>query len=385
MTKLWRGKFKKSYLIIGVVVLFVLSFSLPATQQIRSAAVAVVSPLWRLFNASKLWASNDTVSKDDFYALQLENSQLRQELQKYRDLLDNELLIRDELDKLGDVGQHLQSGLFVDKYYRELRKCLEFRLLSMPAKVIYRDPGSWSSTLWLNVGREDNPPEGPEIVAKNSPVVLGDAVIGVVDYVGDHRCCVRLITDSGLAPSVRVSRGAQQYDVLIQHIDGILNNLSLCSEHVLNASSRRAFTQVLENLKDSLGSSYDGWRLAKGELHGGGLPLWRSRGQVLKGIGFNYDYPDDYGPARDLRTGEPVDNESNYPTMPIIEVGDLLVTTGMDGVFPSGLSVAKVSKINMLKEGAYMYDIEASPVAGDLDALSQVFIIPPINQMSMID
>ena len=72
--------------------------------------------------------------------------------------------------------------------------------------------------------------------------------------------------------------------------------------------------------------------MAKGELHGSSKPLWRGYSQVLKGIGFNYDYADAYGPARDLRTGK---TTANSPGISLLRVNDLLMTTGMDGIFAS--------------------------------------------------
>ena len=64
--------------------------------------------------------------------------------------------------------------------------------------------------------------------------------------------------------------------------------------------------------------------------------------------------------------------------IPLIQVHDLLVTTGIDGVFPPGLRVAEVKKVFPLSEGAYTYEIEAIPTAGNLNNLQHVFIIPPV-------
>ena len=44
--------------------------------------------------------------------------------------------------------------------------------------------------------------------------------------------------------------------------------------------------------------------LAKGELYGSSKPLWRTQRHQLKGTGFNYDFADGEGPARDLQTGK---------------------------------------------------------------------------------
>lgn len=183
----------------------------------------------------------------------------------------------------------------------------------VPAKVIFRSPTAWESSLWINVGKATNAQLGREVVAYHSPVVEGKSIVGVVDYVGEKQSRVRLITDSGLTPSVRASRG-----------------------------------KLL---------------LAKGEVHGSSLPLWRAQRPLLKGTGFNYDFPDQKLP-------EGID---------LIKVGDLLVTAGLDGVFPPNLHVGKVTKIDPSKEGDYFWELEAEPTATKLNDLDYVFVLKPVG------
>ena len=97
----------------------------------------------------------------------------------------------------------------------------------------------------------------------------------------------------------------------------------------------------------------------------------------MKGIGFNYEYADKEGPKRDLQTGGM--ESSLLPKTPILQEGDLLVTTGMDGLFPAGLHVATVPKVTSLEEGAYCYTIEARATADRLEDLEVVFVMPPVN------
>lgn len=201
------------------------------------------------------------------------------------------------------------------------------------AQVIYRSPASWDSALWVNVGSESNLKLNKPAIAVNSPVLVGKSVVGVIDYVGKNQSRVRLITDSKLTPAVRVIRKVQGKVLL----------------------------------------------LAKGELHGESLPLWRRSSYVLKGIGFNNDLADGIGEARDLRTGIPIGKENSSAAVPLIKEGDLLITTGMDGVFPAGLQVARVAKVYPLKEGDYYYEIDAKPTAGNLDEISLLFILPPVG------
>lgn len=151
---------------------------------------------------------------------------------------------------------------------------------------------------------------------KNAPVMKGDVLVGVIDEVKPYQARVRLLTDPTLNPSVRVER------------KGLL--------------------------------------LAKGELNGRLKPGFRLPGTKLKGTGFNYDFPDVEGPSRDLRDD-------------ILKPGDFLVTTGFDGVFPKGLKVAQVTKIYPLKEGDFYYDLEAESLAGSLNNLERLHVLPPLQ------
>lgn len=150
---------------------------------------------------------------------------------------------------------------------------------------------------------------------KNAPVLKGDVVVGVIDEVKAGQSRVRLLSDPSLNPFVRVVR--------------------------------------------------KGVYLAKGEMNGRAKPAFRRPGTTLLGTGFNYDFPDKEGPAKGLRED-------------ILKPGDLLVTTGLDGVFPKGLKVARVVKVFPLKEGDFYYDLEAESLAGTLNDLEQLHVIPPM-------
>lgn len=230
-----------------------------------------------------------------------------------------------------------EEALFHAKKFLQEKSFANAPSKVLVGQVLYRSVHTWNSSLWIDLGEEDNP-KGAEcapLIAKNSPVLSGNAVIGVVDYVGKKTSLVRLITDAELVVAVRVQRE--------------------------NVENKSIF-------------------LAKGEIRGHGAPLWRTPGQFLHGVGFNYDFKDTQGPAYDLRTGEPIDPEGEYTTrerMSLIQVDDILVTSGMDGMFPEGLKVAKVHSILPLREGAYYYELLATPIASDLLDLQSVIVLPP--------
>lgn len=333
-----RHPASQSYGMIALCSILLLSLPQSTSDYWQGRLAALLSPYWNRIatlavtaqpvgnQAIKSAVSRDNrrtvTAKEEIQRLELENHFLKERVSELQALLAHEAMIAHlpvaSSDELTAAQQRRR---------KELQRLTKSQLLSVPARVIYRSPASWNSTLWLNVGAAHNALLGRNAIAKDSPVVVGTCLIGVVDLVNEHQCRVRLITDSSLVVSVRVCRNGQL--------------------------------------------------LAKGELNGSGSPLWRHDGRVLQGIGFNYDFPDDEGPARDLRTGRPV-GQAQGETAALVQVGDLLVTTGLDGLFPAGLAVAEVTALQPLREGDYFFELDAKPSAGDLDALSLVSVLPPL-------
>ena len=174
---------------------------------------------------------------------------------------------------------------------------------------------------------------------------------------------------------MRAVRGDEQNRYLLEHLDSLIFALELRTDLFASEEEGKTAAQVLYRLKKTMLQQSGDYYLAKGELRGTSNPLWRSRSQILKGIGFNYDFPDSEGPARDLRSGEPYTAKGE--AVQLLRPGDLLVTTGLDGIFPPGFRVAIVSTVQTLKEGASSYEIKAVSTAGNLDELAHVFVLPP--------
>ncbi|MFT4551395.1 MAG: rod shape-determining protein MreC [Chlamydiales bacterium] len=383
----------KAYFLIIAAVLAVMSIPKGATENIRGGVIASLSSTWERIGNGKswvirLWSSNSMKFRigkqtltipEEIQRLNLENEQLSNELRRLRDLTDHERFVDQKLDELKNMVtgvDDVQRSFY--KHYAELRQLLKLQVQAIPARVIHRDPSYWDSSLWVNVGNVDNQNFDRIVVAKNSPVLLGTSVVGVVDYVGRHQSRVRLITDPGLMPSVRAVRGYKQNALLSEHVIALIEALTMRDDLFFSEDYNDGLVASLNHLKEHLYKYQEEWFLAKGILRGATKPSYRSNGKFLRGVGFNYDFTDERGPARDLRTGIPLNDEVGVE-MPILKVNDLLVTTGMDGVFPEGLRVAEVTKIDLLKEGGYSYDLEARSTASDLDALSMVFIIPPVG------
>ncbi|MDB6082087.1 MAG: hypothetical protein JWO53_1359 [Chlamydiia bacterium] len=334
-----------------IAALFFLSLPVHINISLRDSAGHCFSSFWRLIHNSK--KKNKVAEK-------------RAEIEKF---FTNRLLVKQE--SLALANAFLEAKSFPNTPSKLL-----------VGEVLYRSVHTWNSSLWIDLGDNDNPLEGAPLIAKNSPVLSGDSVVGVIDFVGKRSSLVRLITDSGLTPSVRVQRGVVDNKKIISAITTLSDYASNEKASFSTEDEKKAFFILLDTLTQNLqgkGNTAPEF-LAKGEIQGHGEPLWRTPGQFLRGIGFNYDFKDSYGPARDLRTGEPIDPENEYTPRektPLIQVGDTLVTSGMDGIFPEGLQVAKVHSILPLREGAYSYELRALPTAGDLMDLKSVIVLPP--------
>lgn len=366
-----KRKSPRSYIMILAAGLLLMSIPKTSGEKLRGTVVAFMAPAWEYLNKAKLsaFAFGDSIYQTEQNSdLPAPQSSSNEEIQR---LTIENLLLAQEVETLREVLNH--------KRYLSEQKLNEFHSQAIPARVIFRSPSTWNSSLWINVGKADNAELGRTLIAKNSPIVSGKSVIGVIDYVGERQSRVRLITDSGLTPSVRSVRGTPYNGLLSENIHFILEGLSFHKDVWLSSEDQQQVVQLLTKLQTALNRQQPSLFLAKGEVHGSSKPLWRTQGRLLKGVGFNYDFPDEHGSARDLRTGKPIPDDGLTPATPILKVNDLLITTGMDGVFPPGLHVAQVTNIHMLKEGDYAYELEAKPTAGNLDELSLVFVIPPLG------
>jgi rod shape-determining protein MreC len=298
--------------------------------------------------------------------LKIENAELREQVEYVKGWLDDEERVETLLSKVEKIlpGESLKP--FYQRRKKEIANLLKETYYSVEARVIYRDPAYWSSGFWVDKGEKENRDLGKQIVAKNSPVLVGLSLVGVVETVEEERAYVRLITDDSLTPAVRAVRGGEQNIELGLKISALLSQLELRED-----VKQEEAISVLQRLKDTLSLEGPISYLAKGELRGSSYPLWRARSNTLKGIGFNYEFADSEGPARKLHM---------HHDTPIIAVGDLLVTSGLDGLFPPGLFVAIVSKIHPLKEGGFAFDLEAKATAENLEDLTTVSICPPIKE-----
>jgi rod shape-determining protein MreC len=385
----------RPYLLLIGLLLCVMNLPSTMTERVRFLAVSSLAPSWQALN----WVKKSTLNllmisppgtplNSSQFSLEIdrlrqENKILLSQLTNIREWLLLDERIDEQMQRLNSITktdrEDHQWKEFFNRRHHYLAQMLDLELQAIPAKIVFREPASWGSSVWLNVGEKDNLAIGRKVIAKNSPVLVGTSIIGVVEHVGAKQCRVRLISDSGLVPSVRAIRGKEQNRYLLEYLDSLLLGLGLRDDLFATKEEAKVVLDSLHFLKEQLKKSSEDQFLAKGELYGSSQPLWRSRNQGLRGVGFNYDYSDDEGFARDLRTGEVLDLAKKIESIPLLKAGDLLVTTGMDGIFPAGFRVAIVSKVGRLQEGASTYEIEAKATAGNLDEVMHVFIVPPLQ------
>jgi cell shape-determining protein MreC len=233
--------------------------------------------------------------------------------------------------------------------------------------VIYHPRSTWHHSLWINGGSEST--NLPFPITKNCPVVADDILIGVIDYVGAQMSQVRLISDPNLHPSVRVVRQHPDTSSLaksILHIQKSLNkNCNLMPKPELTST----LNKLLDCLYSSLPSTHSE-HLAKGELQGS---LSSQTPSLLKGVGFNYEFDDEEGERRDLRTGQ---SSNDGQKKSLLLPGDSLETSGLDGIFPKGLKVALILQVFPLEEGAISYSITAESLALSFPDFEYVSVLP---------
>jgi len=382
-------KFVLSYLFITLILLFSLSISNSSSEKLRTQSISLFSPLWEQILSTKAFVMHffeskekieNTRLKNKIDQLSIERQLLQLELEQFQTLIQKQKQLFLQLKNNNQIEDNKIQSLekdfkkFLDRSMNQLHRQLQ----ALPARVIFRSFDQWNSSLWINIGQKDNEKADQIIVAKNSPVLVDNAVVGIVDYVGAHQARVRLITDPSITPSVRAVRGGELENLVSDYITQISSFIHSEKSPKLDSTENQQLLSLLNNFKQTLNPFKKTWYLAKGELQGSLVPLGYAP-PILKGIGFNYDFDDEEGPSRDLRTGK-IQGKSDDSELPILKVNDILMTTGMDGIFPVGLRVAIVTKIHFLKEGDYFYELEAKPLASNLEDLSLVFVIPPLGE-----
>lgn len=363
-----------------------------ASDAIRENAVGIVSPLWRVSRWCAFLASNssggvETKSykklKQDSEDLKLKNHLLEEQLGETLSYLLSEKHLESELGAykaFQEEGTKTLDKDFFQRRQKELQERLALQMESIQANVIYRPVAFWNRSLWINKGEKYNTIIGKRVIQKNSPVTLGNVAIGKVDYVGRNKSRVKLITDPKLCLSVRAVRGQKQNDRVFDSVEELYNLLQDRQDIFFSSDEHTKTLEILKNISSNVLTQSSTSFLAKGELHGADSKGYRTLSNILVGEGFNYDFADEEGPARDLRIGTALGEGALKHQEGLLKEGDLLVTTGMDGIFPANLEVGIVKEIEPLEDGAFHYKLYAKSLCKSLNQLVSVTVLPPVDQ-----
>ncbi len=171
----------KAFFALPVFLLSMLSLPQTGADKIRSSTVMSVAPLLMYRTAT----SGSARDSQEIKSLELENLQLRTQLDLVYDWISSEKRLREQAEQLRLMGtESAIAKEFVVRRSEEMKSLLQKQTMGAYGKIVYRDPGSWNSSCWIDVGEENNISLGKTIIAKNSPVVSGASLIGVVEYVG---------------------------------------------------------------------------------------------------------------------------------------------------------------------------------------------------------
>lgn len=283
------GRFKP---LVAVLLALVIALSLPPfdVRRIRGAAALLATPLWSQIVALRSDLSPEDALKERVRQLELERTMLVQRLK----------------EAAAEATGPVQAQ-------------------GVKARVLAREPGAWNRFLWVDAGRETVGEEGP--LQKQSPVVFGDAVVGVVEYVGRKQSLVRLITDPQCSLAVQVAKeGPQGIQVASKRLQSLLRNSTQIDD-----SLRRALQPLLMQLSHEHQNKV-AWR---GSLRGAGS----TGGGPVCLLGEFYP-SESRRPANKEFAPLEVEERELRPA-----AGALLVTTGLDGIFPAGLKVGYIESL----------------------------------------
>jgi rod shape-determining protein MreC len=374
------------YGLIILVILALMSLSKTTTDKMRGTSVSFLTPLWENLADFKKNVSHSLrdskeekiqIMQAEIKRLEVENQLLHHALSSTQDIFHHQEKLFSTIKQLAlaNPKEALLLAPETEKSVRRFAENIHVDLQAIPAKVVFRSLDLWRDSLWVNIGKK-NSESFPYQIGKNSPVVIGQALVGLVDYVGDYHSRVQLITNPNLVLSVRAIRGGETNFFLSSEIEDILHYLKQQRPLPFSPEQTIELSQSLHRLQKNLTLPEKTHYLAKGELHGCATFSTKQHEIVLKGTGFNFDFADEEGEARDLWLDPSLKKKESDPAV-LLQLQDLLVTTGMDGVFPAGLKVALVTHISPLKEGDYYYDIKAKPLVDLFEELAFVYILPP--------
>ena len=172
------------------------------------------------------------------------------------------------------------------------------------SKILLRPLEKWSSSMWIQ-----RPSLSAFPVEEDCPVVAGEQLLGLVEKVEGNACYVRLLGDP--------------------------------------------LMKVAVELADGETVPFSTWKLKtlRGDVEGIQPPYWGENGNLMKGQLFLH-------PQDRLHLPHPLPLEKLSNDL----MNCRLVTSGLDGAFPKGLIVGKITKVITPLEGDCVFRFEAMPL-----------------------
>lgn len=275
---------------------------------------------------------------------------------------------------------------------KQIQSTVKLPFKPLIGSVIYQESPPYGTALWINIGKknvfqeqktgESGITDSTQFpLEKNCPVICQGTLVGCIDYVGDYASRVILLSDPKLAVSAQVKRSldARKRAEAIEAGLAFRKALQVYSQTANQKKSQSmekalkavdTIVLLLEKSTKDQTSTKDILFLAKGQLRGSKS---KEKPILIDGVGFTCDFEDIFSTKRDLRTGQAHPHDERIA---IVKPGDILETTGLDGVFPRGLPVALVKEVLPLVEGATSYTIKASPLLHSFPSFEYLSVLP---------
>lgn len=252
-------------------------------------------------------------------------------------------------------------------FYLSLQKFVEN---AQAGWIIYRPLSRGSSVVWIRT---------LEPVQKGSPVIIGDCAIGFIDAVNGLCARVRLITDSRSRVAVEARKlkpskeNLQPASASSQRLALDVAYWKLLASHGLfqGLSQRAEIQKLLDELEKTLKpQSKENLEADSQGLYGllrGAATSWRSQKNLLMAEGFYQDVSST--------------NKQAAATLHSLEAGDLLVTSGLDGRYPSGLRVGYVTEVRAQDPANTLFEVEASVALADFSKEKWLWVLPALTPL----
>ena len=288
-------------------------------------------------------ASPSASYNQTLYNLKTQNISLKRQIDSLYEWLLFDQKTNDLVDKTEALKQQANSSPHTKDFFLQKSEFLKNRSLaqlqSISAKVIHRTRLSWYKYCWINVGLEDNKKIGQDIVSIDSPVVQGNALIGIIDKVEKKKSRVLLITDNSNTISIQLLNKRDSNEKLVN----LLKQASLLAKN----EDRSPLLNCIDTIRKKYPTKTP--HNITGEVNGI-CDLNIFNGDIMLSARLFCD-----------------------PKSVKLETGDILVTSGLDEIAPQGVEVGIIADIT---EDICSYNLKLLPACDDINKVYFVSVLP---------